>query len=116
MKFKIIAGSNVGSEEKTGPNKASTTSKVTASRKTKRIKKTSEVTSSPKAKIIKKEKTEENRFDKLEHWPQHDEKKFASRCKLLNCSKKTNVYCEKCLCYLCFTSGRNCFVAFHKKS
>lgn len=53
------------------------------------------------------------RYDEIRHWPYHDDKNSASRCKLPKCKNLTHVFCEKCQKHLCFTSKRNCFVAYH---
>ena len=51
----------------------------------------------------------EIRLDLLDHMPEFDTKKEASRCKTPNCTGKTHVYCEKCKVHLCFVRGKNCF-------
>lgn len=55
------------------------------------------------------------RFDGINHFPDIDLKKSATRCKRIGCVRqKTHVYCLKCGVHLCFTPGRNCFLDFHK--
>lgn len=48
------------------------------------------------------------------HWPDIAHKPSRSSCKNANCTGLTNVYCETCATYLCFTSTRNCFAEFHR--
>lgn len=68
----------------------------------------------------KKRKTEarpynEFRFDNYGHFPNIDENKDSTRCKLENCKGKSHTFCVKCNVHLCFVSGRNCFLKFHSK-
>lgn len=53
--------------------------------------------------------------DMLDHMPNYDAKKEATRCKLPGCSGKTHVYCDKCKVHFCFVSQRNCFKNAHRK-
>lgn len=53
------------------------------------------------------------RFDDKSHWSVHDGKDYRSRCKMEKCRFFSNWYCEKCQKYLCLTSKRNCFYAYH---
>lgn len=62
------------------------------------------------------ESSKSERYDEIGHWPYQDQKHSASRCKLPPCKNFTHVYCGKCERHLCFTRGRNCFVAYHKKN
>ncbi|CAG5043311.1 unnamed protein product [Parnassius apollo] len=48
---------------------------------------------------------------KANHMPQHSSKQ--NRCRNEGCYKKTTVTSKKCAVYLCFTTQRNCFKAFH---
>lgn len=63
-----------------------------------------------------KEQLNEERFDNISHWPDHDELKSASRCKNINCKQFTHVLCDKCKVHLCFTKNRNCFREYHQMS
>lgn len=68
----------------------------------------------------KRHKTEarpqdELRYDNYGHFPNIDDKKESTRCKLENCKGKSKTFCVKCNVHLCFTSGRNCFLNFHMK-
>lgn len=58
---------------------------------------------------------EEVQTDMLDHMPNYDTKKEATRCKLPGCSGKTHVYCDKCNVHFCFVSQRNCFKNAHRK-
>ncbi|XP_047510428.1 piggyBac transposable element-derived protein 3-like [Pieris napi] len=58
----------------------------------------------------------EVQYDTVDHLPEYDKKKEATRCKNPECKGKTHVYCLKCEIHLCFTSERNCFRIFHQKS
>lgn len=55
----------------------------------------------------------EARFDKFDHWVEHDENKSGSRCKYNKCNKTIHTYCSKCGVYLCSLRGRNCFKQYH---
>lgn len=55
------------------------------------------------------------RTDNFEHFADFDIKKNKTRCKLVNCRFKTNVFCLKCQVHYCFTSGRNCFREAHQQ-
>lgn len=57
----------------------------------------------------------EQRMDMVDHFPEYDEKKEATRCKRSGCKGKTHVFCIKCKVHLCFVKGKNCFHEFHKK-
>lgn len=57
----------------------------------------------------------EVRHDRLDHMPNYDSKKEATRCKFEKCTKKTHVFCDKCNLHLCFLKERNCFLSFHRK-
>lgn len=50
-------------------------------------------------------------LDKVDHWPIHKEKR--GRCKWCKDNLNTNTMCSKCLTYLCFNKGRNCYKDFH---
>lgn len=56
-----------------------------------------------------------DRFDGLDHLPDHTASPSASRCKNDKCSGKTRVACIKCKVHLCLTNSKNCFLAFHTK-
>lgn len=53
------------------------------------------------------------RKDTVDHLPQFDQKKDATRCKNKCCKGKTHVFCLKCNVHLCLSSKRNCFFEFH---
>lgn len=53
------------------------------------------------------------RTDAIDHLPDVDKNKEATRCKNKDCKGKTHVFCTKCQVHLCLLSYRNCFVAFH---
>ncbi|KAL7396481.1 hypothetical protein ABVT39_006460 [Epinephelus coioides] len=55
----------------------------------------------------------EVQYDMVDHMPNYDEKKEATRCKMPNCTGKTHVFCDKCNIHLCFVPQRNCFKAAH---
>lgn len=59
---------------------------------------------------------EANRFDGMNHWPEHDEKYSRSVCKWSGCNQRTHVFCTKCKVSLCFNKNRNCFRHFHTHS
>lgn len=54
------------------------------------------------------------RFDRIDHWPEYDEKESRSNCKMDGCKSLTNVYCMKCKVHLCLRKSKNCFLPFHK--
>ena len=62
----------------------------------------------------------EVQLDGVDHMPNHDGKKEATRCKM-NClttqrtAGRTHFFCQKCKIHLCITKERNCFLAFHTK-
>lgn len=82
----------------------------------KKMKKEKPEISNKKNNSKKNEKNNNSRYDNISHWPVHDTKKSASRCKNENCKQFTHVYCEKCDKHLCFTSSRNCFKDYHMKN
>ncbi len=53
--------------------------------------------------------------DMVDHMPNYDGKKEATRCKLRGCSGKTHVFCDKCKVHYCFVLQRNCFKDAHRK-
>lgn len=53
------------------------------------------------------------RTDAVDHLPDVDSQKEASRCKEKGCKGKTHVFCTKCKVHLCLLSYRNCFKSFH---
>lgn len=57
----------------------------------------------------------EVQYDMVDHMPNYDEKKEATRCKMPYCTGKTHVFCDKCNIHLCFVPHRNCFKASHRK-
>ena len=57
--------------------------------------------------------TVEVRHDGFDHWPEAMLLKSAQRCQLEHCGKSGWIRCQKCNVYLCLTSDRNCFHAFH---
>ncbi|KAL7880514.1 hypothetical protein SRHO_G00027680 [Serrasalmus rhombeus] len=57
----------------------------------------------------------EVQYDMVDHMPNYDEKKEATRCKMPKCTGKTHVFCDKCNIHLCFVPQRNCFKAAHRK-
>jgi hypothetical protein len=64
---------------------------------------------------MEKRPLQEVQTDMLDHMPNYDAKKEATRCKLPGCSGKTHVYCDKCQVHFCFVSQRNCFKYAHRK-
>ncbi|CAK9827646.1 hypothetical protein ANTRET_LOCUS5324 [Anthophora retusa] len=54
-------------------------------------------------------------YDNVDHMPQIDNKKEATRCKLPLCKGRTHFYCDKCRVHLCLVKKRNCFERFHRK-
>ncbi|XP_046392264.1 piggyBac transposable element-derived protein 3-like [Ischnura elegans] len=75
--------------------------------------------SSPKQEAVtKKNKVEsrpyqETQKDLVDHFPEYDDIKEATRCKAIGCRGKTHVFCVKCNVNLCFVKGRNSFELFH---
>lgn len=70
------------------------------------------------AKIVRKEEIRPKsqiRYDRIDHWIQHDNFYSKTRCKYESCTYSTHVFCEKCKVHLCFTAQRNCYTKFHKK-
>lgn len=59
---------------------------------------------------MKVEKTVD-RFIGVDHLPDFDNNKSASRC--FRCRKTTHIICPKCEKNLCFVKGRNCFKEYH---
>lgn len=57
----------------------------------------------------------ESRFDRTDHWPEHDQRPSRSLCKLCRSTSLTHVFCTKCMIPLCFTRQRNCFLRFHMR-
>ena len=57
--------------------------------------------------------TVEVRHYGFDHWPEAMLLKSAQRCRLEHCGKSGRIRCQKCNVYLCLTSDRNCFHAFH---
>ncbi|KAM4580374.1 piggyBac transposable element-derived protein 3-like [Odontesthes bonariensis] len=57
----------------------------------------------------------EVQYDMVDHMPNYDVKKEATRCKMPYCAGKTHVFCDKCNIHLCFVPHRNCFKASHRK-
>lgn len=55
------------------------------------------------------------RYDNIGHWPIHDDKSFASRCKNTNCKGFSRIMCNKCKVHLCLSKTKNCFLNFHSK-
>ncbi len=53
--------------------------------------------------------------DMVDHMPNYDGKKEATRYKLRGCSRKTHVFCDKCKVHYCFVLQRNCFKDAHRK-
>ena len=68
-----------------------------------------------KRRAMEQRPIQEVQTDMLDHMPNYDEKKEATRCKLPGCSGKTHVYCDKCKVHFCFVSQRNCFKDAHRK-
>ncbi|XP_046401535.1 piggyBac transposable element-derived protein 3-like [Ischnura elegans] len=56
----------------------------------------------------------EVQLDSVDHLPEHDGKKEPTRCKQVNCTQRSHIFCKKCEVHLCINRGRNCFVNFHK--
>ena len=56
----------------------------------------------------------DKRTDGYDHWPTVDDLKTARMCRNKSCQSCTSVRCQKCDVYLCLTSKKNCFTAFHK--
>ncbi|XP_042558961.1 piggyBac transposable element-derived protein 3-like [Clupea harengus] len=61
-----------------------------------------------KRRAMEQRPIQEVQTDMLDHMPNYDEKKEATRCKLPGCSGKTHVYCDECKVHFCFVSQRNC--------
>ena len=51
------------------------------------------------------------RQDEVAHWPMYIQERRM--CRLPKCNAKTEVKCEKCNVFLCLSTKRNCFRAFH---
>ncbi|XP_035224597.1 uncharacterized protein LOC118197198 [Stegodyphus dumicola] len=55
------------------------------------------------------------RNNEARHMPEMvGDRTHRSRCRNENCSALTNVQCTDCKVFLCFTTSRNCFKAFHE--
>lgn len=59
---------------------------------------------------------QENNQAKESHFPVMIQKPSRSNCQNQECNALTNVKCETCNKFLCFTSTRNCFNAYHKNN
>ena len=57
--------------------------------------------------------TVEVRHHGFDHWSEAMLLKSAQRCRLEHCGKSGQIPCQKCNVYLCLTSDRSCFHAFH---
>lgn len=57
------------------------------------------------------------RYDRIDHMPQMDSLKNATKCKNPTCSRnnRTHFFCKKCNVHLCLTRDRNCFEEYHTK-
>lgn len=55
----------------------------------------------------------EVRYDGQNHWPIHEDKKSAMRCKNPGCKKQSRILCNKCKVHLCLNKSSNCFISFH---
>jgi len=53
--------------------------------------------------------------DRVDHMPQFDDQKEATRCKKTGCKGRTHVFCDKCKVHLCLLKIRNCYSDFHRK-
>lgn len=54
--------------------------------------------------------------DRVDHMPQFDNKKEATRCKMVGCKGRSHVFCDKCNVHLCLLKNRNCFLSFHRSN
>ena len=54
-------------------------------------------------------------FDQIGHFPEFDNRNFASRCKNLECKGQSRVKCVKCNVHLCLNKNNNCFLNYHVK-
>lgn len=59
---------------------------------------------------------QENYQGKESHLPVMIQKLSRSNCQNKGCTAITNVKCETCNKFLCFTSTRNCFNEYHKNN
>lgn len=59
---------------------------------------------------------QENNQAKESHFPVMIQKPSRSICQNKDCNALTNVKCETCNKFLCLTSTRNCFNAYHKNN
>ncbi|GAA6231160.1 piggyBac transposable element-derived protein 3-like [Lates japonicus] len=55
----------------------------------------------------------EGQFNMMDHMPNYDERKEATRRKRPQYTGKTHVFCDKCKIHLCFVPHRNCFKEAH---
>lgn len=53
------------------------------------------------------------RYNGINHWPEIDGNRNASRCRGEQCNQKTHCFCTECKVHLCLTKNRNCFKNFH---
>lgn len=76
-----------------------------------------EITPDRKSKFrcCEKRPIREIQHDNVDHMPQIDDKKEATRCKMSLCKGRTHFYCDKCRVHLCLVKERNCFERFHRK-
>ncbi|XP_043263908.1 piggyBac transposable element-derived protein 3-like [Colletes gigas] len=68
-----------------------------------------------KFRCCEKRPIREIQHDNVDHMPQIDDKKEATRCKMPLCKGRTHFYCDKCRVHLCLVKERNCFERFHRK-
>lgn len=67
----------------------------------------------PKRRNTEVRPSNNSRLDSLDHLPEFDNKKEATRCKFKNCKGRTHIFCLKCNVHMCFVKERNCFIKFH---
>jgi len=65
-------------------------------------------------KVDSQRPTEAVRTDTIDHLPEFDDRKYATKCKNKKCEgRRTHVYCLKCNVHLCLDKKSNCFKDFH---
>lgn len=67
--------------------------------------------SSSSSTVKKTKKVKPVAVDGFNHWPEW--KSDRQRCRMVGCKQKSQIYCQKCKCYLCLNKDRNCFTQFH---
>lgn len=65
--------------------------------------------------LIDQQPSYEKRFDKVDHFPLHDNNPHALVCKRPGCHPKSHWVCCKCNVHLCITATNNCVFGYHNE-